>query len=102
MKKIVLLFLCFILCGCEKLTEYEKIMKEEDYIIVDVRSEAEYKQGHIVDSINIPYGEISKSNLDKDQVVFVYCRSGNRSEIAYHTLKSLGYDVYSLGKSISK
>lgn len=98
MKKIIVVIsLLLFLCGCDNLTEYEKIMKENDYIIVDVRSESEYRQGHIVDSINIPYSDISKSDLDKNKYIFVYCRSGNRSEVAYHTLKSLGYKVYDLG-----
>lgn len=100
MKKIVILICLFILtCGCSnsKDNEIEKIMKEEDYIIVDVRTQAEYNQGHIKGAINIPYDIISKNDFDKDTVIFVYCQSGNRSETAYHTLNSLGYRVYDLG-----
>jgi len=102
MKKFLMLFLFLILCGCNnELTneeKIEKIMEEEEYIIVDVRSENEYKSGHIVGAINIPHNEISEnSNLDKDKVIFVYCMSGTRSEMAYNTLNSLGYEVYDLG-----
>lgn len=100
MKKIIILVcLFFIICGCSnsKDNEIEKIMKEEDYVIIDVRTEAEYSQGHIRGAINIPYDEISKNDLDKNKVIFVYCQSGGRSEIAYNTLNSLDYRVYDLG-----
>ena len=36
-------------------------------------------------------------NINKDKVIFVYCKSGRRSEIAYNNLKDLGYEVYDLG-----
>lgn len=102
MKKIIV-FLIFslVLCGCEstsKESEIDKIMKENEYTIVDVRTKSEYDEGHLVGAINIPYDEIDRNtNLDKDNVIFVYCKSGNRSGKAYSTLKSLGYTVYDLG-----
>lgn len=73
-------------------------MKEKEYVIVDVRTKEEYNESHIKDAINIPYDEIDENiEIDKDKVIFVYCKSGNRSGIAYNTLKSLGYTVYDLG-----
>lgn len=100
MKKILLiLVLCLILCGCNKNEKdvYE-IMKEKEYIIIDVRTKEEYEKSHIKESINIPYDEIDKEiSLDKEKVIFVYCKSGRRSEVAFNTLTNLGYIVYDLG-----
>lgn len=99
MKKVVLfLFIPLFLCSCGKNTFYKEIMDKEEYIIVDVRTEEEYVSGHIKDAVNIPYETIDKNvNLDKEKAIFVYCKSGTRSKIAYNTLKDLGYTVYDLG-----
>ena len=100
-KFLTILVLCFIACGCtnsNKETELKKLMKEKEYIIIDVRTKEEYEDSHIVGSINIPYDEIDENiTLDKNKNIFVYCKSGNRSAIAYKTLNSLGYTVYDLG-----
>lgn len=83
--------------------EAKEIMdSEENYIILDVRTEEEYKEGHISDAINIPNEEISReitNNLtDKDQLILVYCRSGNRSKEASKKLVELGYtNVHDFG-----
>lgn len=103
MKKILIIF-TLILClttivGCSKTeSKLDKIISDNNYIIVDVRTKEEYDESHIKGSINIPYDEIDeKTNLDKNKTIIVYCRSGNRSSKAYNTLKTLGYDVYDLG-----
>ena len=104
MKKfLIVLLVCLVLTGCEsnfKDEEIKKIMQENEYIIIDVRTKEEYESGHLVDAINIPYDQLS-DDLDKSKVIFVYCRSGNRSNIAFKTLTNLGYTVYDLG-SFSK
>lgn len=101
MKKIlILLMFSLILVGCNSTSSksYKEIMKENEYIIVDVRTKEEYNEAHLVNAINIPYDEIDEnSNLDKEKIIFVYCRSGARSSVAYATLVSLGYTVYDLG-----
>lgn len=102
MKKIfIMLCIAIMLSGCNKTsneTNIESLMKENEYIIVDVRTEEEYDSEHLVDAINIPYDEIDEdTDLDKNKLIFVYCRSGNRSKKAYDTLISLGYNVYDLG-----
>ena len=101
MKKFfIVLFMGLFLCGCSKVEEksVETLMKENEYIIVDVRTKEEYEELHVEDAINIPYDEIDEdTELDKDKLIFVYCRSGNRSGKAYDTLESLGYEVYDLG-----
>ena len=68
---------------------------ESGYIILDVREQYEYNEGHIPGAILIPYGEIAdraeKELPDKDQLILVYCRSGRRSKIAAEELVKLGY-----------
>ena len=99
-KKLFIFLITLCLCGCNNLSKEEKIsevMKSDNYIIIDVRTKEEYDEGHIVGSINIPYEEISKERFDKEIPILVYCRSGNRSSIAYNILNNLGYEVYDLG-----
>lgn len=102
MKKVVfLILLVFFIGACgkeENIPEYKKLMQENEYIIVDVRTKEEYEEKHIKEAIHIPYDEINeKTNLDKNKLLFVYCKSGNRSKQAYNKLKELGYRVYDLG-----
>jgi len=100
-KNLIVLVLCFLLSGCNSSyakLDIETLMKENEYIIIDVRTKEEYEQSHIVDAINIPYDLIDENiNLDKDNIIFVYCKSGGRSQIAYNNLTNLGYEVYDLG-----
>lgn len=79
----------------------EKMM-EEDVVILDVREQDEYNDGHIVNSILIPYESIQenleKLPSDKSQIILVYCRSGRRSNIAAKELVKMGYNrVYDFG-----
>ena len=102
MKKVILIIIAVLLCGCSNQflneTELNEIIKKDNYIIIDVRTKEEYNELHIKDSINIPYDEINKnSDINKNKTILVYCRSGKRSNMAYQTLNSLGYDVYDLG-----
>lgn len=106
-KILIIMCLLTLVCGCttkvkEQLPKkdeiLEKIIKEDNYVIVDVRTQEEYTSGHVVNAINIPYDEIDENtDLDKDKTIIVYCRSGNRSGKAFTVLKNLGYEVYDLG-----
>lgn len=76
--------------------EAKKIMDSgEEHIILDVREQEEYDQGHIPGAILIPYTEIENKAeemlSDKDKIILVYCRSGRRSKIAAESLAKLGY-----------
>ena len=68
---------------------------EENYIILDVRTQEEYDQGHIPGAIFIPDNRIDadaeKVLTDKNQLILVYCRSGRRSKLAAERLVQLGY-----------
>ena len=76
--------------------ETKEIMDSEDgYIILDVRTQEEYDEGHIPGATHISHEEITekaeKVLTDKDQLILVYCRSGRRSKIAAEALVELGY-----------
>lgn len=88
----------------EDSVSYESISMEEakvifaekgDYIILDVRRADEYAEGHIPGAINIANEDIRDEDPaelpDKEQVIYVYCRSGRRSKEASETLAALGY-----------
>lgn len=68
---------------------------ESDYIILDTRTEEEFAQSHIPNAVLIPHYEIAqraeKELPNKDQLILVYCRSGNRSKQASQALADLGY-----------
>ena len=69
--------------------------EESDYIILDVRTAEEYGERHIPGAVNIPNESIGTREIpelpDKEQLIFVYCRSGNRSKQASGKLAALGY-----------
>ncbi|MDR0516341.1 MAG: rhodanese-like domain-containing protein [Fibromonadaceae bacterium] len=71
------------------------------HILIDVRTEEEFKSKHIESAINIPLDEISTraaSLTDKGTIVLVYCKSGGRSASAAKEFIKLGYSsVYDLG-----
>lgn len=111
MKKILTVLLGLSLFGCSSKANYHQIdgqsaldmmNNETDYIIIDVRTESEYQQGHIKNAINIPNESIDESVseilTDKDQLLLVYCRSGNKSKQASEKLAKLGYsNIYEFG-----
>ena len=78
------------------MNDIEKIMNEnENYIILDVRTIEEYNDGHIPNAICIPNETIDENVVNKlpnkEQLILIYCRSGNRSKQATIKLKDLGY-----------
>ncbi len=108
MKKIIpFLMALLLLAGCGAQSEestYRQINAEEaatmmeeesGYIILDVRTAQEYSEKHIPGAINIPNETIGTEDIpelpDKEQLILVYCRSGNRSKQASEKLVKLGY-----------
>ena len=108
MKRIIpFLMALLLLAGCgaqsEESTyrqvnaeEADSMMEEESgYIILDVRTAQEYSEKHIPGAINLPNETIGTEDIpelpDKEQLILVYCRSGNRSKQAAEKLVKLGY-----------
>ena len=100
----LLLALVLLLTACAQAASYEQITQEEakqimdttnGYILLDTRTQEEYDQSHIPGALLIPHTEIAQRAADelpdKDQVILVYCRSGNRSKQASEVLAELGY-----------
>lgn len=83
--------------------EAKEMMKKSDgHIIVDVRRQDEYDSGHIPEAILIPNESIEKKQPeqlpDYDQIILIYCRSGNRSKQAAQKLADMGYtNIYEFG-----
>ncbi len=71
------------------------IFDAETTVVVDVRTESEYRDGHIENSKNIDFYssdfESRLKKLDKDMHYVLYCRSGNRSGQATRLMKQLGF-----------
>jgi rhodanese-related sulfurtransferase len=114
MKKLLGIFLAMLLltaCGQEPRTQQEEanmqytnitaqqakeIMDTQTgYVILDVRAQSEYDEGHIPGAIVIPHDQVKEKAEDilpdKDQLILVYCRSGRRSKLAAEDLVDLGY-----------
>lgn len=80
----------------------QKMDSGDALIIVDVRTEEEFKTGHIKGAIVIPNESISIEQPtllpDKNATILVYCRSGNRSKQAADKLVEMGYtQIYDFG-----
>ena len=106
MKKMILgLVSLLLLAGCAagqgqgfrriSMNEAKKLMEQPGYVLLDVRTEEEFLTGYIPGAINIPNETIGDGDIpwlkDKDQLILVYCRSGNRSVEASKKLVKLGY-----------
>ncbi len=127
MKKLsffLALIVCLsVFCACsndETQTQYDvkTISAEEakqmidtgDYIVLDVRTQEEYDEKHIPNSVHIPIDkanvlpfkeEVVKKLTDKEAKIIVYCKSGFRSDIAAKAMCTLGYKaVYNMTDGI--
>ena len=80
---------------CISQDEAKRLMDEENCIVLDVREQSEYEEGHIENAVLLPYTEIEQRAEqvlpDKDALILVYCRSGRRSKIGAQSLADLGY-----------
>lgn len=82
-----------------------QLINRENAIILDVREDNEYREGHIINSVHIPVGylnnRLNELEKHKDQPIIVGCRSGQRSSQACGILKKHGFDkVYNLSGGI--
>lgn len=112
MKRWLSILLLLLLCGCGAETQgYRQISQEEakewmdtrEVVVLDVREQDEYDGGHIPGAVLLPVGTITAETAaavipEKDTLVLVYCRSGNRSKTASAALAELGYtELYEFG-----
>ena len=118
MKRVLLLILSVVmlLSGCAltnsspsasytQITQEEakEMMKKDDgHIIIDVRRQDEYDEGHIPSAVLIPNESITDKQPEElpelDRIILVYCRSGRRSKEASQKLADIGYtNVYEFG-----
>ena len=124
MKPVLLIILCvlFVLSGCSSVKEAdvkeagtapaytqisqeeakEMMLRDDGHVIVDVRRQEEYDAGHIPGAILIPNesigGDSPEALPDYDQVILIYCRTGNRSKQASEKLAAMGYkNIYEFG-----
>jgi len=93
-------------CSNDKMEEkiFEKTISHEeiqvrDGLVLDVREEAEFAFGHIESAKSIPFGELETrmEKLEKDQEIYVICRTGKRSDMAAQLLAKNGFTkVYNI------
>jgi len=116
MKTILLIFVCLTICflyACRKSPEvlslpadkFEELITDERIQLIDVRTVAEYSEGHLPGAINInimdeQFNKVAYQLLSADVPVAVYCKSGRRSKKAAQELLKAGYQVYDLDKGI--
>ena len=86
--------------------EFASLIEDASVQRLDVRTMAEYSEGHIPGTINInvlddSFAVMADSTLQKDKSVALYCRSGKRSKKAAAILSEKGYKVYELDKGFN-
>ena len=80
----------------------EMMAADDGHVIVDVRRQDEYNEGHIPGAVLIPNESIGteppEALPDPEQIILIYCRSGNRSRQAAQKLADMGYtNIYEFG-----
>lgn len=81
--------------------EAVRLINHENAVVLDVRMDDEFKDGHVINSIHIPVGllqnRMGELEKHKDQPIIVNCRSGNRSVSACNMLRKQGFaSIYKL------
>jgi rhodanese-related sulfurtransferase len=105
-KNLVLSLIVVALVGCNtsnakyrdvSVDEADKLLKQPNTYLLDVRTPEEYAEGHLEGAKLIPVGELESRlgelDAEKEKELVVYCRSGNRSAKASEILSKKGYKV---------
>ena len=78
-------------------SEATRLLNHDNAIMIDMRSDKDYRDGHIVNSLHAPDSETVKLEKYRDRPIIVYCRSGNRSALYCSKLRKQGFEtVYNL------
>ncbi|HUH29193.1 rhodanese-like domain-containing protein [Gelidibacter sp.] len=82
-------------------SSFKEEISDKKVQLIDVRTPEEYQEGHIKNAVNIDFladGFDQKfDNFNKDEPLYIYCRSGNRSAKAAKILSELGFEkIYDL------
>ncbi|MFA7577864.1 MAG: rhodanese-like domain-containing protein [Candidatus Muiribacteriota bacterium] len=87
---------------CISIAESYQIFLDEDAFFIDVRTEEEYKNGSIKQSINIPIEKIKDriGEIPEDKTIITFCHSGHRAYEAYNIFRNKGFEVYVLDANI--
>jgi len=101
---IAVLYLIFKLLGFLgrlgiKQLSPKELDQKKGMVLLDVRPDKEYEQGHIPGAVHVPLADIGDKvkKLKKDKDLVVYCRSGNQSIWAIKRLMGMGYkNLYNL------
>jgi phage shock protein E len=110
MSLIVPATLVFMLAACyfylwrssQAALRFARDYQNQGGLLIDVRSPAEYKSGHLPRAINLPLNELDdcvpRLTQDKNQILLLHCKTGLRSELAAQRLKRQGYaKAFNLG-----
>lgn len=111
-KVLVIVIFCFIvlLSGCindqkpsfEVSNEeiLEKLVAENNYMIVDIRTKTEYEAGHVSGAVHMSYEEINAEALEpyKDKTILIYSSDGEESSMVCDSLREKEYEVFNLGE----
>ena len=97
-QSLIVSLLCFIgLTGCSNETQLQawRLIETQNALLVDVRTPAEFRSGHVPGATLIPVDQVSRRlnefGTDKTRPIVVYCRSGSRSGSAEKYLKEQGF-----------
>ena len=73
-------------------TELASRQRSNGLVVIDVRNDSEWNEGHIPDAIHIPLGQLAErvSEIPASENIVVHCQSGGRSSIAASVLQKLG------------
>jgi len=104
---LIILFCLYIFSSCNNkfktvdVKEFEELIKKNNITILDVRTDDEFKSGHIEKAINIDYYsedfiKTCKEKLNKDNTIAIYCQSGYRSNKSAKLLTKENFTVINL------
>ncbi|MDX1904520.1 MAG: rhodanese-like domain-containing protein [Thermonemataceae bacterium] len=87
------------------MSKLKDVAKSKNLLLVDVRSNEEYRADHISEAINIPLDEIDSPKhiyhlQNSQRPIVLCCRSGNRSQTAFSKLSGMGLEVYDGGSCV--